>query len=108
MIVSCSQFVLCRAAVAVWVMYELTTRPEYIPAIREELSMIVGSAADGSANLSYESLRQAVYLDSFVREVLRLKGDTLSTARQTIQDVPMGQYVIPKGECAHVLRRKPS
>ena len=79
-------------------MYELATRPEYVPAIREELSTIVGTAADGSATLSYESLRDAVHLDSFIREVMRLKGDTLSTARETIQDVVMGQYVIPKGE----------
>lgn len=78
-------------------MYELAARPSYIPAIREELSAVLEPMPDGSTNLSYESLRNAVHLDSFIREVLRLKGDTLSTTRQTVQDVVMGQYVIPKG-----------
>ena len=87
----------CSAVVAVWVMYELAVRPEYIPAIRDELAAIAEPQADGSHHLSYESLRNAVYLDSFIREVMRLKGDTLGVCRQTVQDTPMGDYVIPKG-----------
>lgn len=59
---------------------------------------VAETAPDGSHQLSYESLRKAQYLDSFIREVLRLKGDTLVTCRQTVQDTPMGDYVIPKGE----------
>lgn len=88
----------CRsAAVAVWIVYELASRPSYIPAIREELARIAEPTADGSHQLTYESLRQATHLDSFIREVLRLKGDTLVICRQTVQDTPMAGYVIPKG-----------
>ncbi len=83
--------------VAVWVMFELSARPSYMPAIREELSEILGHTSDGSMHLTYESLRNARHLDSFIREVLRLKGDTLSIARETVEDVAMGDYVIPKG-----------
>lgn len=85
------------AVVAVWVMYELASRPTYIPAIREELLAVAELQADGSHYLSYDSLRNARLLDSFIREVMRLKGDTLGVCRQTVQDTPMGQYVIPKG-----------
>lgn len=88
------------AAVAVWVMYELAVRREYIPAIREEL-LIVSESIDSSGvhRLSYEALRRAVTLDSFIREVLRLKGDTLGMARGTVNDVHLDKYIIPKGLC---------
>ena len=85
------------AVVAVWIVYELAARPAYIPAIKEELMAVADIGPDGTHQLSYESLRKAQYLDSFIREVLRLKGDTLVTCRQTLQDTPMGDYVIPKG-----------
>lgn len=88
---------------AVWIVYELAARPTYIAAIREELMSVAESGPDGSPQLSYESLRKAQYLDSFIREVLRLKGDTLVTCRQTVQDTPMGDYVIPKGEESIIL-----
>lgn len=85
------------AVVAVWVMFELAARPSYIPAIREELFSVAEPSEDGSVQLSYDSLRRARHLDSFIREVMRLKGDTLSTTRFALEDVPMGGYVIPKG-----------
>ncbi|KIJ58753.1 hypothetical protein HYDPIDRAFT_119272 [Hydnomerulius pinastri MD-312] len=80
------------ASVVVWVMFELSTRPE------EELSAVADSVDNtGAHRLSYESLRRASTLDSFVREVLRFKGDTLSLTRETTRDVPLGEFVIPKG-----------
>lgn len=88
---------------AVWIVYELAARPTYIAAIREELMSVAEPGPDGSLQLSYESLRNAQYLDSFIREVMRLKGDTLVTCRQTVQDTPMGDYVIPKGEKSPVV-----
>lgn len=47
--------------------------------------------------LTAASLREAHLLDSFIREVMRLKGDTISTMRYTTCDAPLGEYVIPKG-----------
>ena len=78
-------------------MYELAARPSYIPAIREELLAVAELQADGSHYLSYDSLRNARLLDSFIREVMRLKGDTISTMRYTTCDVPLGNVIIPKG-----------
>ncbi|OCB89296.1 hypothetical protein A7U60_g3495 [Sanghuangporus baumii] len=86
------------ASVAVWVLYELAMRPEYQSALHEELFDICGVACSvDNANVSYESLQKAARLDSFIREVLRTKGDTLSTCRLTTASVPIGGYVIPKG-----------
>ena len=56
--------------------------------------------------LTAASLREAHLLDSFIREVMRLKGDTISTMRYTTCDAPLGEYVIPKG--AHGKRPSPS
>ena len=73
-------------------------RKEYIPAIREELSVVADSIDnDGIQRLSYEALRRSTTLDSFIREVFRTKGDTLSVIRATTRDVPLGEYIIPKG-----------
>ena len=86
------------AAVAVWVVFELSMRKEYIPAIREELSVVADSIDnDGIQRLSYEALRRSTTLDSFIREVFRTKGDTLSVIRATTRDVPLGEHIIPKG-----------
>ncbi|KAH8108863.1 cytochrome P450, partial [Phellopilus nigrolimitatus] len=86
------------ASVVVWIVFEIAARPEYIPALRDE--MISSAAVDPITKhpaASYEALQNAEYLDSFVREVMRTKGDTLSTCRKTTQDVTIGEYKIPKG-----------
>ncbi|KAL4075458.1 cytochrome P450, partial [Scleroderma citrinum] len=92
------------ASVAVWIMYELAMRRKYIPAIQEELSIVADSIDnDGVQRLSYEALRRATVLDSFIREVLRLKGDTLGVVRGTTGDIPLGGYVIPKDTLVYPL-----
>ena len=86
------------AAVVVWVVFELSVRKEYIPAIREELFVVADNIDDcGIQRLSYEALRRSTVLDSFIREVLRTKGDTLSVVRETTHDVSLGEYTIHKG-----------
>lgn len=87
-----------RSAVVVWVIYEIAVRREILPALREELSNILEIDRDsGKPTLTYASLRKAEVLDSFIREVLRMKGDTIALFRFTTKDVPLGGYVIPKG-----------
>lgn len=39
----------------------------------------------------------AVRTDSFIHEVMRTKGDTFSTVRMAVNDVQLGQYIVPKG-----------
>ncbi|KAG6909192.1 hypothetical protein DXG01_001706 [Tephrocybe rancida] len=86
------------SAVIVWVVYEMAVRKEVLPGLREELSRILEADPDtGKPTLTYNSLRNAELLDSFVREVLRMKGDTIAVFRLTTKDVPLGGYVIPKG-----------
>ena len=88
----------CSATVAVWVVYELAARPEYIAALREEmLTFTSGESAEESKGFSFEMLRNAPAIDSFIREVMRTKGDVLSPVRYTTQDVNLGGYIVPKG-----------
>ncbi|KAJ7902360.1 cytochrome P450, partial [Mycena leptocephala] len=81
--------------VTTWVMYELARRPEYLQPIRDELMKISGN---GDLPLTSASLKAATLLDLFIREVLRLKGDTLSQIRRTTCDAPLGKYIIPQGQ----------
>lgn len=79
-------------------MYEICLRKENTSAIREELSTIADSIdSNGVHKLSYEGLRRATFLDSCIREALRLKGNTVSVIRTTTRDVRVGEYTIPKG-----------
>ncbi|KAI8989060.1 cytochrome P450 [Trametes punicea] len=83
--------------VSQWVLYQLAVRPEYLAPLREELSRVLEEDENGELRLTAASLRAARLLDSFIREVMRTKGDTLSTVRYTTCDVPLGDFVIPKG-----------
>ncbi|OSD01192.1 cytochrome P450 [Trametes coccinea BRFM310] len=83
--------------VSQWVLYQLAVRPEYLGPLREELSRVLEEDEDGNLRLTAASLREARLLDSFIREVMRLKGDTISTMRYTTCDVPLGDVIIPKG-----------
>ncbi|KAI5996563.1 cytochrome P450 [Pisolithus orientalis] len=86
------------AAVAVWVVFELSIQKEYLASVQEELSAIAdGIDSGGVHKLTYDALRRSTVLDSFIREVLRTKGDTLSAARETVRDVSLAGYTIPEG-----------
>ncbi|KAJ7695418.1 cytochrome P450 [Mycena rosella] len=85
------------SAVIIWVVYELGVRRENLPLLRQELVDILETdPVSGKPTLTYSSLRNAERLDSFIREVLRMKGDTLTIFRLTTKDVPLGGYIIPK------------
>ena len=51
----------------------------------------------GKPTLTYASLHKAELFDSFIWEVLRMKGDTIAVFRLSTKDAPLGGYVIPKG-----------
>ncbi len=89
---------LLSAAVIIWVVFELAVRPEIIPTLRAELQDVLEvDEHSGKLMLTNASLKNAERLDSFIREVMRTKGDTLSTIRLTMRDVTLGGYTIPKG-----------
>ncbi|KAI0714630.1 cytochrome P450 [Earliella scabrosa] len=83
--------------VSQWVLCQLAMRPEYLAPLREELSQILEEDDSGKLRLTAQSLREARLMDSFIREVMRLKGDTISTMRYSTCDVPLGNVIIPKG-----------
>ncbi|KAJ7194657.1 cytochrome P450 [Mycena pura] len=86
------------ASVAVWVVFELALRPEYLQRIREEVHNNVDPVTnDLDPSTVGDAVQNAVWLDSFIREVMRTKGDTLSTCRRTTADVEFGGCTIPKG-----------
>ncbi|KAI0756132.1 cytochrome P450 [Daedaleopsis nitida] len=80
-----------------WVLCQLATRPEYLAPLRDELSQVLEEDDEGKLRLTAQSLREARLMDSFIREVMRLKGDTISTMRYTTCDVPLGEVIVPKG-----------
>lgn len=79
-------------------MFEIATRSEHLNALRDELfSLTTVDPTTKRPMLTYESLQEAKFLDSFIREVLRTKGDTLSAVRKSTQDVVVAGKVVPKG-----------
>lgn len=78
----------------VWVLCELALRPDYQEEIYHEVKHYL---SNGAESLTHDNLKHAVRTDSFIREVMRTKGDTFSTVRMTRQDVQLGDYTIPKG-----------
>jgi hypothetical protein len=72
---------------------------EYLPQIREEWQNI----APSHEPMTVKKLSQLKLLDSFIREVLRTKGDTWGPVRQTTRPVRIGPYVLPKNAMCIVL-----
>ncbi|UZJ53961.1 hypothetical protein CBS101457_003281 [Exobasidium rhododendri] len=95
------------AVVAVWCIFNLAKRQdEYLGDIRAEMKQHLESDAEGNTDLSMESLRNLTKLDSFIREVMRIKGDTFAPVRYTTKDVQVGQYIIPQDSlCAPYVKR---
>lgn len=83
----------------VWITFFLAQRPESQQRLRVELEAMRESFR---ATETAPSLQDAPLTDSFVREVLRMKPDSVNTVRMAAKDVEVGQYIIPKGAfCSH-------
>jgi hypothetical protein len=87
----------------IWAILELAKHPELQVGLREEI--ITEADANGVQRLTYASIRNAEHLDSFIREVMRTKGDTLSAVRHTTRDVKIGGYEIPSGQSIMLLEQ---
>lgn len=87
-----------RSSVATWIICEISARPDEQMALRAELDDLAPfEASTGRRQITHSALQNAARLDSFIREVLRTKGDTLSTIRLTTRDVDIGNATIPQG-----------
>ncbi|KAJ2992618.1 hypothetical protein NUW58_g2108 [Xylaria curta] len=83
-----------------WILVKLTqTQHEYLPAIRKEWE----SANISGDSLNVKKLNQLTLLDSFIREVLRTKGDSWGPVRETSRAIRVGPYVLPKNAICLVL-----
>ncbi|PYI01506.1 cytochrome P450 [Aspergillus sclerotiicarbonarius CBS 121057] len=85
--------------VMVWALFELALRPDSQDLIHKEIISMMGKDASNSKGLGIhpQVIRDANVTDSFIREAMRMKGDTLGLVRRTTKDVPLGGVVIPKG-----------
>lgn len=95
------------AVVAVWcVMVLCQKQDEYLHELRKEWEECIDQDDEGNLHLSIQNLRELVKTDSFIREVMRTKGDTFAPVRYTIRDVQVGRFIIPKNSlCAPYVKR---
>lgn len=83
----------------VWTTFYLALHPDCQENLRNEITNILGDN-DGKGTgtaVDYWDLKNAAVVDSFIREVLRMKNDSVNLVRSSIKDVEMGGYIIPKG-----------
>lgn len=83
----------------IWVTYHLALHPEYQNYLRDEASSIVNSGEMNYSNpiVDVQTIQNAVKTDSFIREVLRMKGDLVNLVRAPVRDIELGGYIVPKG-----------
>ncbi|KAE8380451.1 cytochrome P450 [Aspergillus bertholletiae] len=86
-------------SITTWTIFHLALRPEYQDIIRHELHELMGHDVSKIpiSELDMQTLRKASHTDSFIREVLRMKGDAVNLVRMARKDAPLGNYIIPKG-----------
>ena len=84
----------------VWVTYHLALHPDCQNYLRDEASSIGSSREQNYSNstVDVQTMQNAVKTDSFIREVLRMKGDLVNLVRAPVRDIELGGYIVPKGE----------
>lgn len=80
-----------------WTWYLLSQHPEVEAKLRGELDEVLGVRAPTAADLP-----NLPYTDMLIREVLRLYPPAPGFAREPIEDVDIGGYVVPKGSLVTV------
>jgi hypothetical protein len=89
-----------------WALYALADQPDLQSKLREELFSHKGVDID-SENPTMDQLNSLPYLDSVVRETLRLHSPVASTIRQAKNDssIPLGTPIVDKnGKVLHSIR----
>ncbi|KNG87425.1 hypothetical protein ANOM_004275 [Aspergillus nomiae NRRL 13137] len=87
-------------SITMWTIFQLALRSEYQDIIRREIHDLTGRDSSSPipiSELDMRTLRKASRTDSFIREVLRTKGDAVNLVRMARRDVQMGDYIVPKG-----------
>ncbi|KAF5023706.1 hypothetical protein F66182_4272, partial [Fusarium sp. NRRL 66182] len=76
-----------------WAVHELSCRPECQQRLRDEIMSMDNTCGTPTFN----DIDKLLYLDNFVREVLRLYCAVAMAPRQATQDVEIAGVMIPKG-----------
>ena len=76
-----------------WMSYLMGQHPDVVQKMREEMHQAVGHAP-----LSVADLSKLPYLEMVVKESMRILPSVWAFMREPIEDVQMGDYVIPKGD----------
>ena len=76
-----------------WMTYIMAKQPEVVKKIRHELSAVVGDRA-----ITTSDLPALPYLEMVIKESMRFLPSVWAFMREPIEDVQLGQYLIPKGE----------
>ncbi|KAA8646104.1 uncharacterized protein ATNIH1004_007530 [Aspergillus tanneri] len=85
-----------------YVVFELARHPECQESILSDLSRSLNWSPSGPPlALTAETLRHVVCAESFIREVLRMKGETITTVRSPRKDLQLAGYFIPRGALVH-------
>jgi len=79
---------------AAWTLIELLRNPEHLDAVTAELDELY---ADGS-DVSYQALREIPYLESSVKEALRLHPPLILLLRQVVEPFQVEGYEIESGK----------
>jgi len=83
----------------IWVTFNLALRPDSQDYLHDEISSIFTSRDPSYSKhiIDAKTMQDAVKTDSFIREVLRMKGDLVNLVRAPVRDIELGGYIIPKG-----------
>ncbi len=79
---------------AAWTLIELLRHPEHLDAVTAELDELY---ADGS-DVSYQALREIPYLESSIKEALRLHPPLILLLRQVVEPFQVEGYEIEAGK----------
>jgi cytochrome P450 len=96
------------AAVAAWLLHELSHNPSLLQTIREEVAAVVPSGWKGIDN---KNLNELVLTRRLVNEVLRVKSPSVLNGWDCVKDFKCkdaegNDVIIPKGSSGFILPRK--
>jgi cytochrome P450 len=81
------------ATLLTYVFFYLIKYPEMFKKIQDEINIVIGS----NKEITLEHIEKLVYLQSFIKETLRLKTPVPILNRMATEETQAGKYIIPKG-----------
>lgn len=88
------------SSISAWTMLHLAEHPELIEKAYKEQEDVCGRDENGNLNpVTYESLQEMTYINSLIKETLRLHSPLHSIFRKVMNPLPIPgtDYIVPKG-----------